>query len=102
MNTWNGRKISKLRTLVLEVYGSRCHKCKGWINLDLRYPHPRSFSIGHQLPRSLGGSDDITNLRPEHLQCNLKAGARLGATARPYEVPDQPAAGDPPPDPAAF
>lgn len=94
--SWSGRKISRLRQLVLDEYGARCAKCKGWIDLSLAHPHPRSLTIGHQLPRSLGGSDDLSNLRPEHRACNLKAGSRLTSTARPLDLPawlDPPPAG---------
>lgn len=87
--SWGGRENKRLAELVIEVWGTRCAKCGGQINLSLPRRHPRGLSIGHQLPRSRGGSDDISNLRPEHFQCNLKAGARLGpiSTARAWDVP---------------
>lgn len=90
--SWGGRKVRRLAQLVVETYGNRCAKCLGYIDLTLTHPHPRRLSVGHQLPRSRGGSDDISNLRPEHLRCNLAAGDRLGPspTARPWDVPDQP------------
>lgn len=72
-----------MRRLVTEAYGNRCHICTLPINLALAYPHPLSLSLDHLLPRSRGGSDDVSNLRPVHLRCNLSRGARPASAVRP-------------------
>lgn len=68
-----GRQVQKTLAVLYSLYGTRCAKCGQGIDLNLRYPHRLSGSIGHQLPQSKGGSDAIDNLRPEHLSCNVKA-----------------------------
>jgi len=84
---WGGRRLAELRRLVTETYGNRCHICALPINLALRYPHPGSLSLDHVLPRSRGGSDAVTNLRPVHLRCNLSRGARPVSAVRPAREP---------------
>ena len=76
-----GRAVRQTMLLLADLYGTRCAKCGQHVDLAIRYPHPMSPSIGHQLPRSRGGSDAPENLRLEHLRCNVSAGNRLGAGA---------------------
>lgn len=66
-----------------------CHLC-GWpINLQLRYPHPLSWSCDHVIPRSTLSPDDprnwhIDNARAAHFRCNTARGAKpLPANAHP-------------------
>lgn len=80
-----GRNVRKTMLLLYSVYGTRCAKCGQGINIGLRYPHPMSGSIGHQLPQARGGSDSIENLRPEHLRCNVSAQARVTEAPRRAE-----------------
>ena len=35
-----------------------------------------ALTIGHIIPLSVGGTNDLSNLAPEHRLCNLKAGDR--------------------------
>lgn len=70
MSRWGGRASRRLRTRVLDVYGTTCHLCAQPIDLSLAFPDGASLSIDHIVPRSRGGSDDIANLRPAHLSCN--------------------------------
>lgn len=77
-----GRRVRKTIDLLAIVYGTRCAKCGAVIDLWRKHPDPLSPSIGHQLPRSRGGSDDLGNLRLEHLRCNEAAGNRIGGQAR--------------------
>jgi len=44
------------------------------IDLELRWPHPQSFTRDHVRPRSLGGRDSLANQRPAHKLCNEKRG----------------------------
>ena len=70
-NDWNGRKVGRLRTLVEQTYGRVCWLCGRTI--------VGQVSVDHVLPRSRGGSDDIENLRPAHLTCNVRRGNRMTA-----------------------
>jgi 5-methylcytosine-specific restriction endonuclease McrA len=55
-------------------YGYRCWICREMIDPALRSPHPASSSTDHVIPRALGGSDEIENLRPTHRHCNASRG----------------------------
>ena len=72
----SGGRARKMKKLLLSVYGAKCYKCGKPIDLNIEYPDPFSFSIGHQQAVSKGGNDSVDNLRPEHLGCNIKAGNR--------------------------
>lgn len=50
--------------------GAPCALCQQPIDLELRYPHPLSFTVDHITPTSHGGSDDFDQLRPVHNRCN--------------------------------
>lgn len=57
----------------LEVYqrdGGLCGLCGEAIDLTVRYPHPRSFTIDHVLPLSKGGLDVLDNVQAAHFHCN--------------------------------
>lgn len=80
---WSGRKIARLRQAVLAEFGPVCCRCGGRIDTARAWPDPLSLSLDHLVPRSRGGSDDVSNLRPCHLHCNCAAGARPAWRARP-------------------
>jgi 5-methylcytosine-specific restriction endonuclease McrA len=69
------RAISKeTRAKVLELYGSVCYSC-GAIAGE---PHPASgkttvLHMGHLKPKSHGGDDSVSNLRPICMVCNTGA-----------------------------
>lgn len=48
------------------------------IRRDAAYPHPRSKSVDHIIPLSLGGDDTAVNKRASHLGCNLARGNQVG------------------------
>jgi hypothetical protein len=52
-----------------------CWICKRRIGKTFKYPHPRSPSIDHILPLSLGGDDTALNKKAAHLGCNMARGA---------------------------
>lgn len=66
------------RDLIIKTWGRVCHICwakgitdqRAVIDLELAWPDPRCFTRDHMVPRSLGGSDDISNLRAAHNECN--------------------------------
>lgn len=66
--SWGGRKVPRLRALVVATYGRTCHLC--------HQPIRGTVSIDHVIPRSKGGTDDIANCRPAHLKCNVRRGTK--------------------------
>lgn len=90
MSAWGGRKVAKLRRLVVATYGARCYLNGPYctetgsraIDLRLRWPHRGSLSIEHVDARRFGGGDDIERLRPAHLACNASKGDGTRAHAR--------------------
>lgn len=86
MPVWAGRYAKRMTRLTLDVYGSRCHLCE----------KPGATTADHLVPRSLGGSDAIENLRPAHKLCNSRRGNRsidwFRARYAPHLLhPEQPA-----------
>lgn len=80
--TWDGITDEE----ILERDGWRCQipGCKRRpIRKDLKYPHPRSKSIDHIIPLSLGGDDTAVNKRAAHFACNLRRGNRMSAEQLP-------------------
>lgn len=71
--TWDGITDEE----ILERDGWRCQipGCKRRpIRKDVKYPHPRSKSIDHIVPLSLGGDDTAVNKRAAHFGCNTARG----------------------------
>jgi len=59
---------------ILERDKWMCWICKRRIGKTFKYPHPRSASIDHLLPLSLGGDDTAFNKKAAHLRCNMARG----------------------------
>lgn len=75
----NGRAGRPYRRLCAQVYReeTECWLCGDPVDPDLRWPHPRSRSLDHIVPISLGGSRlDRSNARLAHLDCNTIRGNR--------------------------
>lgn len=68
--------VGRLRDKVIATYGQHCWLCGTWIPLE-------EFSIDHVVHRYRGGSNDLDNLRPAHLECNKRRGTRPWAKMRP-------------------
>jgi len=70
--TWRGLLVRYLR----ERDGDRCQICRrNTIRFDLKSGprgDDRGPSIDHLVPRSLGGEDDLANLRLAHWACNRR------------------------------
>lgn len=83
-----GRAQGALTALVLATYGNACH---------LRLPGCTRIATtkDHLIPWSLGGRDNLENLRPACRTCNSKRGNRIlsGYGARIVVVMGPPAAG---------
>jgi hypothetical protein len=69
------RRYVALARQILERDGYRCGLCGKRINRRQRFPHPRSGTIDHIVPRSAGGTDAPRNLQAAHYQCNSRRGA---------------------------
>lgn len=83
--TWGGRKVARAHRDVLDAYGSTCWLCGGPIDLDAEWWRDAAMSVDHVLPRSLGGPDDLANLRPAHRTCNVRRSNGLAASTRRIE-----------------
>ena len=99
-NWAGGRDVARTRAKLIDLYGYECHICHQLINPALRAPDPGSYSIDHVLPRALGGSNALENLRPAHLGCNSRKGKRLNQPRRRGYIDatffDRPPRPDPP------
>lgn len=62
-----------LRKATFARWGHTCWRC-GLEGAD---------SVDHVIPVCLGGTHDLSNLRPAHSRCNSSAGASLGNRLRP-------------------
>lgn len=73
----------------LKVIGSHvCHVCGYGIDLQIKWPHPLSWSADHVYPRSTLAPDDprhwhVDALLEAHLRCNESRGAK------PLPMPSQ-------------
>lgn len=66
---------------LVERDGDRCGVCNRKVDITLKSGPKgsrRGPSVDHVVPRSLGGSDDPSNLRLTHWGCNQKRGNRGG------------------------
>ena len=61
----------RLRDAVMTERGWICHICGEPIDKNRRTPDPHSLSLDHVVPVALGGTNDIGNLAPSHLACNV-------------------------------
>ena len=64
LRCWGGRYVAAVLARVLSHYGQACCHCD----------RPGANSVEHVVPRSAGGTDDLANLRPAHLSCNVRRG----------------------------
>lgn len=82
-----GQRLRTARVQVVNRDGNVCGRCGGRIDLSLPGSHPDGLTLGHIIPASKGGTDDLSNLRPEHRRCNLAAGARRAPPRATIAVP---------------
>ncbi len=72
LNGVNCPKLKKniLKTLVWDKTNGICYYCKTKL-------HPfRNYQIDHFIPKSKGGSEDLENLFPSCISCNMHKGNR--------------------------
>lgn len=58
--------------------GWRCGLCATKVDRTLPYPHPKSASLDHIVPLSVGGKHVLTNVQIAHFGCNMAKGNRGG------------------------
>lgn len=61
-----------------KAWGTNCNICGEAIDLSLKAPDQFRASVDHEVPYSLGGSNDPENLRLAHLWCNQVKHNRQG------------------------
>ncbi len=66
--------------LVFERDGWMCGICGGKIWKHTKAPHPKSASLDHIMPISLGGGHVHTNVQAAHFWCNSKKGNRAAGS----------------------
>lgn len=49
-----------------------CWLCGEPIDMTLKFPEPMSPSVDHIIPHALGGTNERSNLRSAHLDCNRR------------------------------
>lgn len=72
MGEWTRKRLRKL--ILARPDGNRCVLCSGIIDVELKWPDPKCFTIEHHVPRSEGGTDDPDNLGGAHKVCNESRG----------------------------
>ena len=77
MSAWvKPPRWAALRKQVFARYGRTCYRCGGFAD-----------SVDHIRAVALGGSHDLSNLRPACSRCNSSTGASLGNKLRPRTPP---------------
>lgn len=76
------QNVSYSEQQVLDMYGNLCHLCA--IAIDLQATRKcgtkgweYGLHIDHVIPISMGGQDNLENVRPSHAICNLRKGAKI-------------------------
>lgn len=64
-----------VRLSIFEAAGWKCELCESLTRPEEDYNHPRYPTLDHVVPRSRGGSDDVSNLRLACRQCNVLRGS---------------------------
>ena len=82
-------EAKRLERLVVEMYGCVCWLCKRPIDMSVSGRSKWGLTLDHVLPRSLGGSNAIENLRPAHHYCNSKRRNKLVTCRVRVEINDR-------------
>lgn len=82
-----GASYSRLRPQVFATYGTACYWCHTQTipaqpRQAGRPRDPRERTVDHLIPRSHGGTNDLTNLRPACWRCNSSRGKRARPLTR--------------------
>lgn len=73
-----GTTVTRInRSEVFTQNGWICHLCWTPVDRSLKAPHPKSASLDHILPRSLGGRHTRENVQLAHYGCNSRKRNRI-------------------------
>lgn len=72
----NGRKRAYLRGLLIRAQDGICAHCEKPLPAEWEHRSPDEPTLDHVQARSLGGSNDISNLLVKHRECNEAGGNR--------------------------
>lgn len=61
----------KLRQRIYDRDSLTCYLCDSQLDRLIETNHPKAPTIDHVIPRSKGGTDDLTNLRTCCRECNI-------------------------------
>lgn len=74
-NLFSRKRRGHRITFLMSRDGANCTICNGPLDRHLRDWHgPNYITFDHLIPRSLGGTDVISNLRLAHQHCNNERG----------------------------
>ena len=80
------KPLGRFHHQLVQRDGARCWLCRAPIEMGLRGTgDPMSPSVDHVIPRSLGGSDKLRNLKLAHRLCNERRGNDDGERAEAAE-----------------
>jgi len=69
--------MGELLELVHVRDGGRCGLCGEYVDLTTQsFGQPDSPTLDHIVATCMGGGDELTNLQPAHLGCNMRKGSR--------------------------
>lgn len=71
--TGHAWRKARAATRTRAANGEPCAICGEKIDVNLKYPHPDSFSAEHPIALARGG--ELLKLVPSHLICNIRKGA---------------------------
>ena len=71
------RRNRELRLAIAQRDGWACWICGMPITGTLPMNHPGAASIDHAIPRALGGTDELANLKLAHRRCNELRGTSM-------------------------
>lgn len=78
------------REILKRTGNNVCHICGFGIDLQIKYPHPLSWSADHLIPRSRLSADDprqwaLSSMRESHYRCNSSRGDKPMPVQLPTE-----------------
>lgn len=84
-NVW--RTLKKRRIIMVDNAKIYCHICdlpinpniySGYLKIEgIKRRHPLSGTKDHVIPKKLGGTNEVENLKPAHNHCNISKNARF-------------------------
>ncbi|MDO5863415.1 MULTISPECIES: HNH endonuclease [Paenarthrobacter] len=91
----SARRRARLRGVTVEDFSLAeiwerdegiCWLCEATIDPLISWPDPKSMSLEHKVPISLGGGHTRANCALAHLGCNLLKGSKLITEAQEFQV----------------